>query len=130
MKQCLYCGAELKQSRNSTGKYCNNKCQKAYEANLKMEDVEAGIATAGWVKKYLLQKYGARCMDENCAWDFDKRPIPVELEHKDGNSSNNTLENCILLCPNCHSMTSTYKNRNYGNGRAKRRERYRAGKSH
>lgn len=39
-------------------------------------------------------------------------PIPLELEHKDGNPSNNRLDNLTLLCPNCHSLTDTYRGRN------------------
>ncbi len=33
------------------------------------------------------------------------RPIPLELHHKDGNRSNNKLENLQLLCSNCHALT-------------------------
>ena len=40
------------------------------------------------------------------------KPIPLELEHIDGNSSNNRIENLTLLCPNCHSMTDTYRGKN------------------
>ena len=40
------------------------------------------------------------------------RPIPLELEHIDGNSSNHKLENLTLLCPNCHSFTDTYRGKN------------------
>ena len=40
------------------------------------------------------------------------RPIPLELEHKDGDHSNNRLENLELLCPNCHAQTATYRGRN------------------
>ena len=36
------------------------------------------------------------------------KPIPLELEHKDGNHHNNLLENLELLCPNCHAQTETY----------------------
>ena len=54
----------------------------------------------------------------------------MELEHKDGNSSNNSLDNVCLLCPNCHSQTDTYKNKNKGNGRHYRRLRYSEGKSY
>jgi hypothetical protein len=39
-------------------------------------------------------------------------PIPLELEHKDGNSSNNVLDNLTLLCPNYHSLTATYRGKN------------------
>lgn len=30
---------------------------------------------------------------------------------------NNKLENVRLLCPNCHSQTTTFKGKNRGNGR-------------
>lgn len=41
-------------------------------------------------------------------------PIPLELEHKDGNSSNHKLDNLELLCPNCHALTDTYRGKNIG----------------
>lgn len=37
------------------------------------------------------------------------RPIPLELHHKDGDRTNNTLPNIELLCPNCHSLTDNYR---------------------
>lgn len=40
------------------------------------------------------------------------KPIPLELEHIDGNSSNHKLENLTLLCPNCHAFTTTYRGKN------------------
>jgi hypothetical protein len=39
-------------------------------------------------------------------------PIPLELEHKDGNRKNNTRDNLECLCPNCHSRTPFYRSRN------------------
>lgn len=30
--------------------------------------------------------------------------IPLELHHIDGNHYNNSLENLIILCPNCHAL--------------------------
>ena len=38
--------------------------------------------------------------------------IPLELEHKNGNNIDNTIENLTLLCPNCHALTSTYRGKN------------------
>jgi len=38
--------------------------------------------------------------------------IPLELNHRDGNSSNHVMINLELLCPNCHALTPTYKGRN------------------
>lgn len=38
--------------------------------------------------------------------------ISFELEHKDGNHHNNERENLEALCPNCHSITPTWRGRN------------------
>jgi hypothetical protein len=38
--------------------------------------------------------------------------IPLELEHKDGNNQNNERTNLEGLCPNCHSITDTWRGRN------------------
>lgn len=38
--------------------------------------------------------------------------MPLELHHVDGNRSNNAPANLVLLCPNCHALTATYRGRN------------------
>jgi 5-methylcytosine-specific restriction endonuclease McrA len=50
--------------------------------------------------------------------------IPLEIDHIDGDSGHNTEGNLRLLCPNCHSLTPSYRNLNKGNGRLWRREKY------
>lgn len=46
--------------------------------------------------------------------DWNHVPIPLELDHKDGDHFNNNLSNLQLLCPNCHAQTPTYRGRNIG----------------
>lgn len=36
----------------------------------------------------------------------------LELEHKDGNHTNDSRNNVECLCPNCHSLTTTWRGRN------------------
>jgi hypothetical protein len=56
-----------------------------------------------------------RC--ERCGLDtWLGEPIPLHLDHIDGDRRNNRLENLRLLCPNCHALTETYCGRNIGGG--------------
>lgn len=41
-------------------------------------------------------------------------PIPLQLDHINGQHYDNSLENIRLLCPNCHALTSTFRGRNIG----------------
>ncbi len=73
------------------------------------------------IRRYLFEKYNNMC--NSCGWD-EMNPhtglIPLQVEHIDGNYLNNKEENLTLLCPNCHSLTSTYGGANKGNGRKDR----------
>lgn len=42
-------------------------------------------------------------------------PIALELEHLDGDRTNNSRENLVCLCPNCHSQTPTWRGKNIKN---------------
>lgn len=44
--------------------------------------------------------------------EWQGEPLPLELEHKDGNHFNNERDNLEALCPNCHSLTPTWRGRN------------------
>jgi len=108
--------------------YCTPKCQQDFQ---RKKSINEGSASARSIKTFLIKKYGPFCMD--CGWSKQNpstKTIPIELEHIDGNSENNLLTNLKLLCPNCHSLTPTYKGANMGKGRFKRRIRYQEGKSY
>lgn len=42
------------------------------------------------------------------------KPIPLELDHINGNHEDNSIENLRLLCPNCHAQTDNYRGKNIG----------------
>lgn len=126
---CRNCGKENPVKRSTTNTYCNVKCQHEYQHKQRLiEWKETGKIGKPALKRYLSEQ------KEGC-WEcgiteWNGKEIVLELEHIDGNSSNDSEENLSLLCPNCHSQTDTYKGKNVGNGRHYRRQRYAEGKSY
>lgn len=127
---CLSCGTQTKRFGY---KYCSNLCQNDYKYKLYVAAWLAGKASggkkhgmvSGHVRRFLLEKYGEKC--SLCGWcqiNPHTGKIPVEVDHIDGDWQNNSLLNLRLLCPNCHSLTGTYRGRNKGKGRNWRRELY------
>lgn len=73
-----------------------------------------------------------RGVDERCAQCgtapfWRGHPLPLEVDHIDGDWRNNRLENLRLLCPNCHSTTDTYRGRGKGRGADGQRKEARTG---
>jgi hypothetical protein len=65
------------------------------------------------LKKRLINEDFLRPICSNCnLTEWLNQPIPLELDHINGNSSDNHLENLRLLCPNCHALTPTYRGKN------------------
>ena len=63
-----------------------------------------------YLRRYSLLPY----VWENCGCDghWQNGIISLELDHKDGDNTNNELSNLRYLCPNCHALTDTYRGRN------------------
>lgn len=128
--KCLNCNKKHTTVAWRIGKYCNGACQKNHEYLQRVNEwlTDNKNIGKGTLKRYLSEKFGYKC--SVCGiFEWNNKQIVLELEHKDGNSDNNKIENLCLICPNCHSQTNTYKARNKGNGRHYRRLRYAKGKS-
>lgn len=132
MEYCLACQQPLSLYQK---KYCSNKCQREYDYQPYIYRWKTGQLTgqrgvnvsslSRHIMRYLYEKYSFECA--NCGWN-EINPLlghsPLEVDHIDGDADNNDESNLILLCPNCHALTPTYRNLNKGAGRVWRREKY------
>lgn len=70
----------------------------------------------GRLKRRLLRAglVANQCAICGCAPSWNGRPLTLVLDHINGVSGDNRLENLRLLCPNCNSQTATFCGRNAG----------------
>lgn len=72
------------------------------------------------IKKHMLTVFSIpeKCNECGLTTWMGKK-LTLELDHIDGDSSNNELSNLRLLCPNCHSQTKTFRGRGINKGKQK-----------
>jgi 5-methylcytosine-specific restriction endonuclease McrA len=123
---CSNCFKTYKYSPSQgKGLYCSNKCQQEYlyKQNIsnwlskKITGKQKDGRPSDFVRRYLLEEANYQC--SICGWG---KPNPVngiiylEIDHINGSRENGYRENLQVLCPNCHTLTNTYKtlNKNVG----------------
>lgn len=52
-----------------------------------------------------------KCEICGCSNKWNGKPLTLQLDHINGNHSDNRLENLRIVCPNCHSQTETFSNK-------------------
>lgn len=123
---CANCDAKKEKRHN---KYCD-ACIAVGVYTRKVTSLEEAGSDRSR-KRVILEIRGHQC--EKCGLsEWLNKPIPLDLDHVDGNPDNNVESNLRLLCPNCHALTETYKGANTGvdSSRHKmRRKRYSEGKT-
>lgn len=86
--------------------------------NKKILDADYETLSFCRLRKRIVLEQNNKC--NHCGIDsWNGKPIVLELEHKDGNNSNNQRENLEAICPNCHSQTDTWRGKNKRNNKHK-----------
>lgn len=114
---CRNCNKPLKLKIR---KYCNSDCQHIYQwkkwcCTVEKNNVfpEQSFGRCRRAKRFLIERRGHQC--EICkrkTWQGN--PIPLILDHENGDASNWKISNCRLVCPNCDHQLPTFAGRNIG----------------
>lgn len=119
MLTCLFCSKEIhRRFKTEDKKYCSQSCSSKHKSVQAVEDnkkliVEGKITNRPTIWRVLTELYGLACQECGIT-EHNGKPIKCQVDHIDGNSTNNLLSNLRLLCPNCHSQTDTFAGRNKG----------------
>lgn len=130
----LICNYDLCDNTLSNNKYCSIECSSKQRVKCMVDSWLEGSwngstsngSLSSTIRKYLLIKANYTCT--LCGWDKINPVLgysTVEIDHIDGDYSNNLKENLRVVCPNCHSLTPTYKSLNpHGRGSRPWRKRH------
>lgn len=119
---CVTCGQRIVHPPSGPiTKYCGHRC---FRQNVMAKKDEIIKQNGGFndkcrnatIKQYLYRHRGNQC--EICGQSGNNwcgKPLVMILDHIDGKSNNNKLQNLRLVCSNCDSQLPTYKAKNRGN---------------
>lgn len=100
-------------------KYGLYKVTGQYHRKFKIEDIFDGkhpqYKTSHLSKRLVAEgfkEYKCECCGIS---EWNGKKISLDLDHINGDSSDHSLDNLRLMCPNCHSQTDTYKSKNRKN---------------
>jgi len=94
---CVVCGKLILRGFNK--KTCSRSCANINRAGIKYKigSPKDKVKSQKILKLRLIESRGRKC--ERC--DYDRYEI-LQIHHIDRNTNNNSLENLLLVCPNCH----------------------------
>ena len=119
---CIVCNKESKihYGKHAKNLYCSNECyvkNKNQETKKRFNNGE--LRERDTLRKLISEEKGYKCNMCGIS-DWNEKPITLQVNHIDGNCTNNMPYNLEIICPNCHTQTSTFGGRNKGNGRVAR----------
>lgn len=111
-----------KSGKYSIKEFNNADREKAYQKRLKIAAdtsfVKGSTRTNMALKRTLINYHKWKDECKECGLsEWRGKKLVLELDHIDGDTSNNTIENLRFLCPNCHSLTDAFRGRSTNSSR-------------
>lgn len=134
---CNFCSISFHPKEKGV-KFCSTKCYGDFRKQEKINswysgefDGTIGSGTNSTlsraIRNHLLEESDHSCTE--CGWrEFNRHTntCPLEVDHIDGDYTNNRPENLRVICPNCHSLKATHRG---ANRRKVKNSRFNGGRS-
>lgn len=125
-RKCQYCQKALTYQQRHN-KFCSISCSSTAANLVNYPERAKKLSREDWVKSFLDRPF------EDLAWDSKRvrvleeqegkcascgidewcgQKLTLQVDHKDGDNTNDARENLEALCPNCHSLTPTFCGKN------------------
>ena len=118
---CKNCG-NVFYPKTKEARFCSPKCSGEFAGKPIIEAWLAGEISGNKqgvyndvlrnpIRNYILKQanYTCSCCGLN---EWNGKPIPLQVHHKDGDAHNNKPENIEVVCWNCHAQTETFGSKN------------------
>lgn len=104
-----FTGQRWQDSPNQIDNHENREKYSLEEVFIKNSPVTQKVLR-GYVERHNLIPY--KCQNCGCDGHWQNGIITLEIDHIDGDNTNNEISNLRYLCPNCHALTDTYRGKN------------------
>lgn len=89
-----------------------------YSSAYSTEELVEACSTRPRISGLKGRLYKKGLLEEKCALcglgsEWEGKKLSLQLDHINGNNTDNRLENLRILCPNCHSQTDTFCSKRY-----------------
>ena len=104
-----FTGQKWQNSPNQINKQISREKYSLDEVFIKNSPVTQKVLR-GYVERHNILEY--KCEVCGCDGHWQNGIISLEIDHINGDNSDNRIENIHYLCPNCHALTDTYRGKN------------------